>query len=205
MLGFQASQAAPANCYHVALEWRAFNEHLFAHHCLVPGMTFVCHMKICSQEVLQGKFYVAKGRSLNKALLFLSYWAHWLAAFPGGEPGGLKVCLTFPFYKGEPEPQRGQMIFPKLHSQLFKSLKVNELQYVCSLQPTVICIDVYYYYSCWGHLETLHPNCKTNQHELEIPIFPIPPPTPNSTRTIRFCYCYSSDHAPCPMSFTGTS
>lgn len=48
MLGAQASQAAPANGYHVALEWRAFNEHLFTHHCLVPGMTFVCHMKICS-------------------------------------------------------------------------------------------------------------------------------------------------------------
>lgn len=204
MLGARAPRAAPANCYHVALAWRAFNEHLFPHHCLVPGMTFVCHMKICSQEVLQGKFYVAKGRSLNKGSALLELLVLLASYIPWRGVRGLKVCVIFPFYKGEPKAQRGQVIFPKLHSQLFKSLKVNELQYVHSLQPIAICIDVYYYYSCWCHPGNMAPQTQNQLAQLQNPIFPLPPPTPNSTRTIRFCYCYNSDHAPGPMSFTGT-
>jgi hypothetical protein len=53
-------------------------------------MTFVYHMKICSQEAPQGKFYVAsEGRSSDKCSTLNS-----LSPLTSCQPKGLGVCVT---------------------------------------------------------------------------------------------------------------
>lgn len=68
-----APRPATPKCYHMALAW---SYRLFPYRCLVPKvMTFVCHMKICSQEALQSKVYEAEGRGSGKGAALLGLLA----------------------------------------------------------------------------------------------------------------------------------